>query len=182
MKRHMPMALARAGWQWRVAGAALVCAALPLHAQTIRIQPTPPAASSVVRVAPKPPLTRAELRACLQRMDAIQRRDPALKARVAEDEERARTLQTQSGQIELIKSRLDDRSSEDIIDAYNMAVQNHNLRLNAHKASRKALEADIAQDERERQAYDAACADRQVYEADQAAVMQERAASGAATR
>ena len=151
----------------RLAAALAACLAAPAGAQNLTLKKPPPL------------LSRAELRQCMDREDALKRRSEALR--------RARE-QSQSVQADIADSarrlseelRRIDASDAAAVDDYNRRSQAHdevvaasNKRADAYNAAVESLNSDSADQM-------AACATRPYLHADKKAILEERRKNGQA--
>lgn len=148
------------------------------------LAPCRPALAQVLAVQPsgKLPamLSKAELRACMQRQDAMKARESSVNARIADHEREAKALQDFEKTLADARGQLHDRSSKEAVDTFNQASSDFNLRLAAHQAERKDIEREMSRDEEDRAQFNAGCAGRPVSPADKAAIEKERAQQASA--
>jgi hypothetical protein len=141
---------------------ASACLLPPAFADTIGVQKRPP-----------PALTRAELRVCMDRDDALKERSAALE-RVKQQQDAAIVVLTTAAKDLAESLRTLDASDHAAVDAHNqrakqhdVAVEAHNKRADAYNAAVVSLNADSAE-------MLAACSTRPYMQSDKQAILAER--------
>jgi uncharacterized coiled-coil DUF342 family protein len=140
------------------------------------------AAFSLAAVAQQKPeartLTRDEFRACLDSQDQLKARADTIKPKIAKLKEEQAAIKTEDDELVAEKERIADSSFPGTRDRFERKVRAHEMRAKSSEDQGKALNAEVAQINKEQDDYNARCGIVTVRPADRDAVMKEREAAG----
>ena len=141
---------------------ASACLLQPSLADTIGVQKRPP-----------PSLTRAELRVCMERDDALKERAAALEK--AKQQHDAEIIALTSAAKELAESlRTLDATDHDAVDAHNERAKQHDAVVDAHNKRIEAYNAAVVSLNTDSAEMLAACSTRPYMQSDRQAILAER--------